>query len=142
MPELLCPTGGRDQLEAAISGGCDAVYLGGSRFSARAKAENFDDTEIIKAVEKCRLFGVRVYVALNTLLRTKQLAQALDFVDLLESQAPPDAYIVQDMGLLYELHRRYPGIPLHASTQMAVPSSAANTTRSPQSCSPALMRLM
>lgn len=125
MPELLCPAGGRDQLEAAISGGCDAVYLGGSRFSARAKAENFDDTEIIKAVEKCRLFGVRVYVALNTLLRTKQLAQALDFVDLLESQAPPDAYIVQDMGLLYELHRRYPGIPLHASTQMAVHSSGA-----------------
>ena len=44
--ELLAPAGSMEALHAAVQTGCDAVYLGGSMFGARAFANNFDAAEI------------------------------------------------------------------------------------------------
>ena len=65
-PELLAPAGSFECLEAVIEAGCDAVYLGGKSFSARSFATNFDEQEIIKAINYAHLYGVKVYVTVNT----------------------------------------------------------------------------
>ncbi|HPE94476.1 MAG TPA: U32 family peptidase [Bacillota bacterium] len=122
-PELLCPAGGEEQLRAAVYAGCDAVYFGGGAFNARMNADNFGEDDIVKAVRFCRLFGVKVYITLNTLLTDKSLKGVLSFAAFLEENARPDAYIVQDLGLMRSLHERFPGAHIHASTQMALHSS-------------------
>ena len=115
--ELLAPAGSFDALRAAVENGADAVYLGGTRFSARASAANFDDKEIQSALDYCHIRGVKVYVTVNTLLRQDELERALDYlVDLYNWGA--DAVIVQDLGLAREAHRQIPHLELHASTQM------------------------
>ena len=67
-PELLCPVGGSDTLQAALLGGADAVYFGGTDFNARMNAKNFTREEICRAIYSAHEKGVRVYVTLNTLL--------------------------------------------------------------------------
>ena len=117
--ELLAPAGSFDALRAAVENGADAVYLGGTSFSARASAANFDNQEIQSALEYCHIRGVRVYVTVNTLLRDNELERALDYlVDLYNWGA--DAVIVQDVGLAREARRQIPQLELHASTQMTL----------------------
>lgn len=121
--ELLAPAGDWDSLLAAVNNGADAVYLGGSRFSARAYAANFERDRLEEAVEFAHLRGVKIYVTVNTLIKDAEMAEALDFLHFLH-QIGVDAVIIQDVGLL-ELVRRYlPGLPLHASTQMTVHNPA------------------
>lgn len=122
-PILLAPAGSLDALKAAVFSGADAVYFGGGRFNARAFATNFGDEDIEKAFAICRLYGVKVYITLNTLLSDKELPKALEFVETLEKKFRPDAYIVQDLGLISALRGSFPDIPLHASTQMQLHSS-------------------
>lgn len=64
--ELLSPAGDFETLKQAIHNGCDAVYLGGKRFGARKFASNFDNDEMIKAIKYCHLYGVKIYVTVNT----------------------------------------------------------------------------
>ena len=75
--ELLAPAGSMESLYAAVQAGADAVYLGGNKFSARAYASNFDDENMEKAVEYCHIYGVKVYVTLNTLLKEMEIEEAL-----------------------------------------------------------------
>ena len=44
--EILAPAGSYDCFRAAIAAGADAVYAGGSRFGARAYADNFSGDEL------------------------------------------------------------------------------------------------
>ncbi len=129
--ELLAPAGSIDALKAAVYAGADAVYFGGGNFNARAFAKNFNDDELEQAFKICRIYGVKAYVVLNTILTDNEIPKALAFVDVLEMLYKPDAYIVQDVGLITALKKRYPNIPLHASTQMQLHSSlAANAAHS------------
>lgn len=121
--ELLAPAGSFEALKAAVYAGADAVYFGGTLFNARAYADNFDYEAIKTAVEFCRLYGVKVYITLNTLLFDKELEKAAEFVAFLEEACPPDAYIIQDVGLATLLRERFEGIVLHASTQLLVHNS-------------------
>ena len=77
LPELLAPAGDFDCLVAAVKAGADAVYLGAKAFNARAFAGNFDDETLRRAVEYCHLFGVKLFVTLNTLLESKELPAAV-----------------------------------------------------------------
>lgn len=117
-PELLCPVGGQDTLQAAILGGADAVYFGGKEFNARMNAKNFDRDSTLRAIHRCHENGVRVYLTMNTLLTDRQLPQALDFASFLY-EAGCDALIVADLGLAKILHDQLPDFELHASTQMS-----------------------
>ncbi len=122
-PILLAPAGSLSALKAAVYAGADAVYFGGGDFNARAFATNLKAEEMAEAFDICRLYGVKVYITLNTLLSDKELKSALDFVKMLEREYKPDAYIVQDLGLIKLLRSAFPQIPLHASTQLQQHSS-------------------
>ena len=119
IPELLAPVGGLAQFFAAVNNGADAVYLGGSRFNARGKAENFNLPGLRDAVRYAHERNVKVYVTFNTLLKDRELADALEYAGCLWDVGA-DAVIVQDMGLARLLHRNLPELPLHLSTQGTV----------------------
>lgn len=117
--EILAPAGGPEALKAAVFAGADAVYLGGPAFGARASAKNFSREELAEAARFCHGRGVRVHVTVNTLLKDRELPDALDFVEYLCS-LPVDAVLVQDMGLFSLLRQWAPALPVHASTQMSL----------------------
>jgi len=117
--ELLAPAGSFDSLRAAIASGANAVYLGLNKFSARAKAANFDIENIAQTLEYAHLFGVKVYVAMNTLMYQNELEAALKMVEKLHT-LKVDALIVQDLGFVSLLKERLPNLVLHASTQMGI----------------------
>lgn len=117
--ELLAPAGSMESLIAAINNGADAIYLGGSKFSARAYASNFDNETMIKAVDYAHSYGVKIYVTMNTLLKQNELKEALKYVGYLY-EIGVDALIIQDTGLINLIKNVYPKFELHASTQMTV----------------------
>ena len=117
--ELLSPCGDMDCLKAAVNYGADAVYLGGTSFSARASANNFNLGELKEAVKYCHLRSVKVYMTINTLLSEKELENALKLAKEVY-MIGVDALIIQDLGLFYRLREELPDFPLHASTQMHV----------------------
>ncbi|MCR4760780.1 MAG: U32 family peptidase [Oscillospiraceae bacterium] len=121
--ELLAPAGSPEALTAALRCGADAVYLGAERFSARAHAENFSRDSLREAAERCHLYGVKLYLAVNTLIFDAEFS-ALD--GLLETAAEigADGCIVQDLGTAAYIAQRVPELRLHASTQMTIHSPA------------------
>ncbi len=123
LPELLAPAGSEEALYAAVSAGADAVYLGGLH-SARAHAKNFDEAALADAVTYAHLHGVKVYIALNTLLYDRELPDFLSYADRVAATGV-DAAIVADLGVMALLRRHLPALPLHASTQAFVHSTAA-----------------
>ena len=123
MIEILAPCGGEDCLPAALNTGADAVYLGVTAFSARKNAKNFTFEQLDEALYQCRLSGVKVYVAMNTLIFDDELDEAVKTAGILYEKGI-DALIVQDMGFVRRLKREVPGLTLHASTQMTVTSAS------------------
>ena len=119
--EILAPAGGPQQLRAAVRSGADAVYLGATSFSARSGAQNFAPDALPEVVRYCHQNGVRVHLALNTLLRQDELTAAMAVVDTAVA-AGIDALIAQDLGLAQAVHQRHPQLPLHGSTQMSIHS--------------------
>lgn len=118
--ELLSPAGSFDALKAAVNAGCDAVYCGGNSFGARAYAGNFSDEELVKAIDFCHLHGKALFLTVNTLLKNNELEDMLyNYLKPLY-EAGLDAVIVQDLGVLNFIHKHFPDLPLHASTQMTV----------------------
>lgn len=118
-PEILAPAGSMESLTAAVRCGADAVYIGAKRYSARASAQNFDKQELEKAVYYCHARGVKVYLALNTLLTDDEMDDAAETVKEACS-LPVDAVIVQDIGLASFIRSACPSLRLHGSTQMSI----------------------
>lgn len=117
--ELLAPAGDFECFQAAINAGADAVYLGGSKFGARAYANNFSNEEIIKAIEMAHLFEKKVYLTVNTLIKEQEMEELVPYIAPLYG-AGIDGIIVQDIGVLKELQKNFPDLELHASTQMTI----------------------
>lgn len=117
--ELLAPAGNMDSLKAAIMAGCDAVYLGGVLFGARAFAGNFTNEEIVDAINYAHLYGVKVYVTINTIIYDSEVERFLDYVRFLHKNNV-DAVIIQDIGMFDLLRKKFPNLELHASTQMNI----------------------
>ena len=115
--ELLAPAGNMETLLAAIKGGCDAVYLGGKAFGARAFAKNFDDDELKEAVRLCHLYGVKIYVTANILVYENEIEEFLYYLKFLY-EIGVDAVIMQDLGMISLVHKLIPGLEIHASTQI------------------------
>ncbi|MBI2470777.1 MAG: U32 family peptidase [Planctomycetes bacterium] len=118
-PELLSPAGDMECFFAAVENGADAVYLGLKDFSARAGADNFTIDDTGKAIAYARKRSVRVYIAINTLIKTHELEKIVDCLIALD-ELQPDALIIQDLGLLYLIKSQFPQFNLHASTQMTI----------------------
>ena len=124
-PELLAPAGSYDALVAAVRAGADAVYLGVGSFNARRNARNFslessDDAacSLQDAVSFCHIRGVKVHLTLNTLIRDRELSEAMRIAEQ-ACACGVDALIVQDRGLARLLHTAAPDLTLHASTQLS-----------------------
>lgn len=110
--ELLSPAKDLNCGIEAINHGADAVYIGAPKFGARSAAGNSLD-DIRELCEYAHLYGTRIYVTLNTILKEDELEEAERMIwDLW--RVGTDALIIQDMGIT---RLNLPPIPLHASTQ-------------------------
>lgn len=117
--ELLAPAGSYEALVGALNAGADAVYLGGEKFSARAYADNFSEEEILRGIRMAHIFGSKVYLTLNILLKEKEIGELYDFLKPLY-QGGLDGVIVQDLGAVQAIRTYFPELPVHASTQMTI----------------------
>ncbi len=119
--ELLSPAGSYESLIAAVQSGADAVYLGGTKFGARQSAANFDVPEMKKWIDYCHLYGVKVYVTVNTLIKNSEISELEKYIKEL-NDINADGVIVQDFGALSVIRTVAPELPVHASTQMTATS--------------------
>lgn len=117
--ELLSPAGNMECLKAAINAGCDAVYLGGKLYGARSFAGNFNDEELIKAIEYSHLYGVRVYLTINTIIYEREVDNFLNYIRFAHKNNI-DAVIIQDLGMLDLIRKKFPNLEIHLSTQMHI----------------------
>jgi len=113
------PAGSPESVVAAVQNGADAVYLGFNEFNAHTDAKNFTYDEFGRALEYCRMRGVKTYLTLNTLVSDDELPiiaqQAKE-----ASRYGVDAIVVQDLGVMQALKDAVPGMPLHTSTRMSI----------------------
>ncbi len=114
--ELLVPAGDMDCLRQAVFNGCDAVYVACKNFGARKFATNFTNEELVEAIKFCHLYGVKVYVTMNTLIKNSEVDSFLKQAYFLHKNGV-DALIVQDFGMICLLREMYPNLEIHASTQ-------------------------
>lgn len=118
--EILAPAGSLAGLYASLKLGADAVYVGTSRFGARAYADNPGIPELQEALDYAHLRGRKIYLTVNTLLDNTELEKELFSTVAPLYEAGLDACIVQDLGVLSFLHENFPDMDLHASTQMTL----------------------
>jgi putative protease len=118
-PELLAPGGSFAAAFHAFEAGADGVYVGMKEFSARRAAANFTIEQLRRLLRLAADRGRKVYVAVNTVIRQAELASLSEMLAWLEA-LEIDAVIVQDLGACDMIRRRFPDIPIHASTQMAL----------------------
>lgn len=117
--ELLAPAGTYNAFIGALNAGADAFYLAGNRFGARAYADNFTDDELINVIDTAHLFGKKVYLTVNTLVKEKEKDELVPFLAPLAEHSL-DGVIVQDLGVLRIIKNNFPSLPIHASTQMSI----------------------
>ena len=114
--ELLSPVGNWEMLYQAIHNGADAVYLAGHDFGARKFSKNFTNEELIEAIKYSHLYGVLVYVAVNTLIYECEVEKFISYIEFLYANGV-DALIMQDIGMIRLVREKFPDIEIHASTQ-------------------------
>ncbi len=117
--EILSPCGSMDSFYAAIEGGCDAVYLAGKMFGARSFANNFTNEELVYVINYAHLYGVKVYITCNILVLEREVSKFLEFISFLHRNNV-DAVIMQDLGMIDLVHKKFPNLEIHASTQMHI----------------------
>lgn len=120
-PELLSPCGDYNCFLSAINAGADAVYLSSEKFGARAYAKNFTEDEVVSAIDYAHLMGAKVYLTVNTLVKNKEIEDIYETL-LPFYKAGLDGVIVQDIGVISYISKHFPGLDVHASTQMAITS--------------------
>ena len=134
IPELLAPAGNLNTALAAFDAGADAVYAGLKKFNARERGDNFTAEEMGQLISYAHKNGKKVYLTFNTLLRDSELQEAAEALAELH-YLHPDALIVQDIGAAAMIRNFFPGIEIHASTQMAIHNSAGIRTAAEMGCS-------
>ena len=117
--EILAPAGSYASFKAAINAGADAVYAGGPKFGARAYADNFTKEELIEAIKEAHIYGRKLYLTVNTLLKNNEISELPEYLSPLY-EAGVDAVIVQDIGVLELVREYFPKMDIHASTQMTI----------------------
>ena len=118
--EVLAPAGSMDSMKAAFHAGADAVYMGGSRFGARAYADNPQEEDLKRAIDYAHIHGKKLYLTMNTLFKERELEEeAFSFLKPYYEEGL-DGIIIQDLGLMAFLKECFPNLPLHGSTQMTI----------------------
>lgn len=117
--ELLAPAGSYETMLVAFNAGADAVYVGGQKFGARAFAGNFNEEELVKAINYAHMFDKKLYLTVNTLIKEEEFSQLYDYIKPYY-EAGLDAVIVQDIGVLEFIASKFSNLPIHCSTQMTI----------------------
>lgn len=124
IPELLAPAGNFDKLVTAVHYGADAVYLGGQKYSLRARAANFDEAGIRQAVEYAHAHQVKLYVTVNIFAHNRDLDGLADYLLFLQ-ETRVDGLIIADPGIFHIARQTVPELPIHLSTQANVTNAAS-----------------
>ena len=117
--EILAPAGSMECLRAAVAAGADAIYLGGTKFGARAYAQNLSEEDLVQAIEYVHIHGRKIYMTVNTLLKDRELNELYAYL-LPYYKAGLDGVIVQDIGAVKFIGEYFPEMPVHASTQVTI----------------------
>lgn len=117
--EILAPAGNIESFYCALNAGADAIYMGLQEFNARGNIENFSLDNLREVLDYAHLFGVKIYLTFNTLIKNEEMQHALEIVGAAYKMGV-DAFIVQDLGLALNIKKFYPEAVLHASTQMGI----------------------
>lgn len=117
--ELLAPAGSYETMLVAFNAGADAVYVGGQKFGARAFAGNFNEEELVKAINYAHMFDKKLYLTVNTLIKEEEFSQLYDYIKPYY-EAGLDAVIIQDIGVLKFIAGNFTDLPIHCSTQMTI----------------------
>lgn len=117
--EILAPAGSLNHLKSAVYNGADAIYCGGEKFSARKSAQNFSHEDLVQGRKITKKNGVKLYVALNTIIFEDELEAAVNYALELE-KIGIDALIIQDLGLMSLIKKHLPEMEIHSSTQMSI----------------------
>ena len=117
--ELLAPAGDEESLQCALSYGADAVYLAGKAFGMRAAAKNFDEQELVSAVQTAHERGAKVYITCNIVPNNSEVDAFPDFIKT-AAKSGVDAVIAADIGVVSMIKEYAPDIEIHASTQTGV----------------------
>ncbi len=119
MTELLAPAGSMEALKAAISNGCDAIYLGMQKFGARAYSSNFDLETLEEAIKYAHLRNVKIYVTMNTIIFENEIEEMQEQMNAL-NEIGVDGIIVQDLAAFDYLVSNFNDMEAHCSTQMGI----------------------
>ena len=119
MTELLAPAGNMEALRAAVSNGCDAVYLGLEKFGARAYSDNFTIDSLAEAIRYAHLRDVKIYVTMNTIVFEDEICDMRQQLDALNGIGI-DGIIVQDLAVFDYVAANFADMEVHCSTQMGV----------------------
>lgn len=116
MIELLAPAGDLERLKVALLYGADAVYVGGTDYSLRANAKNFNLDDLKVGVDFAHSLGKRVYVTVNIVPHNADTLGLEDYLLNLD-KIGVDGIIVSDIYIMH-LHQKL-GLKteLHVSTQ-------------------------
>lgn len=117
--EILSPAGNMEKLKTAIYFGADAVYFAGKQYGLRAFSDNFDETEILSAINYCHNHNVKAYVTINIIAHNSDFTNLKKYVKFLE-KAGADAVIVSDIGIIEFIKQHAPKLAIHVSTQANV----------------------
>lgn len=117
--ELLAPVSDYASFYQGLKAGADAFYFGGKAFGARAYAENLNTIEIKEMIDIAHIYNKKTYATVNTIVFEKEIEEVIEFLDFLYL-AGVDGIIVQDLGIVNIILKKYPGLELHASTQMNI----------------------
>lgn len=123
-PEILAPGGSIESIYTAMQAGCNAVYMGGKRFGARAFADNPENEDLLKIIDNVHMYNKRLYLTVNTVLGQNEFKSLYEYIEPVYRQGL-DAVIVQDMGVLEFIHHEFPDLAIHASTQMSIVNAHA-----------------
>ena len=116
-PEILAPVGSIESFYSAIHNGCDALYLGGHHFGARAYANNFGEDQLKSLIDYAHLFNVAVYYTINTLVKDIEMKTLHQELELMRT-VNMDAVIIQDLGVYRYIREYFSDLVIHGSTQM------------------------
>lgn len=117
--KIVAPAGSMSRLEAAIRAGAEEIYLGLKGFGARRSAVNFTMDELKRAIDFAHQRGTRIFLTLNTIMTDNEIDYLYHNLKELYNYGL-DAVIVQDIGYASYLHKNFPKLEIHGSTQMTI----------------------
>ena len=123
--ELLAPAGNLERLKVALAYGANAVYIGGQKYSLRARASNFTIQDIKEGVLIANKYNAKVYVTCNIIAHSNDLLNPDDFINYLKEldNAGVTGIIVSDLGLIDLANKANTNLEIHISTQLSTMNS-------------------